>query len=53
MPFLLSERYTHFACSARAMTPAALGAAADVPPCECEHLFFPLSVVVYNDNEFT
>ena len=38
---------TYRTLRARANTPAALGAAAEVPPWLLEHLFFPTSVVVY------
>lgn len=37
---------TYRTLSARAKIPAAFGAAADVPPCVCAHLFLPTSVVV-------
>lgn len=42
------ERYvriTRLACSTRAKIPAAMGAAAEVPPCRSVQLFFPTSVV--------
>lgn len=39
---------TYRAWSASAKTPAAFGAAAEVPPCPCAHLFFPTSVVTWS-----
>ena len=41
---------TNLAESAKANIPTAFGAAADVPPWLCEHLFFPTSVVAYKSD---